>query len=235
MKRIIVMNEDPYKTLGVSPDATPDEIKQAYRTLVKRYHPDLNPNDEVAARKMSEINAAYEAIKSGNVQKSSNTPAGSFNRDGQTYHYAYMDPDDIIEAIFGSLGKFAQGGYSGHIDPDYDVYGTLERYIDRGSYRQAARILDSIDKRDGMWYYCAGRVCFETGNLSDAVKYAQCAVSMEPNNLKFTQLLEGIKNAQNGMGRRKTFGHVAVSLFCGFLVLMMIINFLGGIFPFFFI
>ena len=54
---------DPYKVLGVSPDATDEQIKQAYRRLAKQYHPDLNPGDEAAARKMQEINAAYEQIK----------------------------------------------------------------------------------------------------------------------------------------------------------------------------
>ena len=57
------MIEDPYKVLGVSRDASDDEIKRAYRRLAKQYHPDLNPGDPVAARKMQEINAAYEQIK----------------------------------------------------------------------------------------------------------------------------------------------------------------------------
>ncbi|MGM9606094.1 MAG: J domain-containing protein [Oscillospiraceae bacterium] len=57
------MNRDPYSVLGVSPDATENEIKQAYRRLAKKYHPDLNPGDPEAARKMNEINAAYEQIK----------------------------------------------------------------------------------------------------------------------------------------------------------------------------
>ena len=54
---------DPYAVLGVSRDATEDEIKSAYRKLAKKYHPDLHPGDEEAARRMNEINAAYEAIK----------------------------------------------------------------------------------------------------------------------------------------------------------------------------
>ncbi|MBQ9762340.1 MAG: J domain-containing protein [Oscillospiraceae bacterium] len=55
--------EDPYKVLGVSPDASEEEIKRAYRKLAKQYHPDLNPGDEYAAQQMQRINAAYEAIQ----------------------------------------------------------------------------------------------------------------------------------------------------------------------------
>ena len=56
------MIDDPYKVLGVSPNASPDEIKKAYRSLAKKYHPDLHPNDPEAARKMNEINSAYDQI-----------------------------------------------------------------------------------------------------------------------------------------------------------------------------
>ena len=54
---------DPYQVLGVSRDASDQEIKAAYRKLAKKYHPDLNPGDAEAARKMQEINAAYEQIQ----------------------------------------------------------------------------------------------------------------------------------------------------------------------------
>ncbi len=64
------MTEDPYQTLGVSPDASDEEIKRAYRALAKKYHPDLNPGDEEAAKKMQKINAAYEKIKNPEKQNS---------------------------------------------------------------------------------------------------------------------------------------------------------------------
>ena len=62
------MIQDPYKVLGLSPGASDEEVKKAYRKLAMKYHPDRNPGDENAARKMQEINAAYEQIK--NPEKS---------------------------------------------------------------------------------------------------------------------------------------------------------------------
>ena len=53
------MIDDPYKVLGLTPDASDEDVKRAYRRLAKKYHPDLNPGDQEAARKMQEVNSAY--------------------------------------------------------------------------------------------------------------------------------------------------------------------------------
>ena len=68
---------NPYTVLGVSPNATDDEIKEAYRKLAKKYHPDINPDKELAEAKMKEINYAYDTIKK--MRENKNTYHSEYN------------------------------------------------------------------------------------------------------------------------------------------------------------
>ena len=70
------MFKDPYDVLGVPKGASLDEVTKAYRKLAKKYHPDLNPGDAEAARKMSEINEAYDRIKRGDTSPHVNSGYG---------------------------------------------------------------------------------------------------------------------------------------------------------------
>lgn len=61
--------KDYYKVLNVSTDATKDEIKKAFRSLAKKYHPDRNANDKEALRKFQEVNEAYEVLSNEEARK----------------------------------------------------------------------------------------------------------------------------------------------------------------------
>lgn len=84
---------DPYGVLGVRPDATDAEIAKAYKRLAKRYHPDLNPDDPVAAQRMGRINQAYDEIKhrrrSGEPQSRRAADADPFTSYYRDYRRSY--------------------------------------------------------------------------------------------------------------------------------------------------
>jgi len=63
------MTKNYYKTLNVANNATPDEIKAAYRKLARKYHPDLNPNDVNAKKKFQAINEANETLSNPQKRK----------------------------------------------------------------------------------------------------------------------------------------------------------------------
>ena len=100
------MGTDPYQVLGVSPNASEDEIRQAYRRLAKQYHPDLNPGDKTAAQKMNEINAAYDAIKNPQAYRQAQQQAQQQAR--QQYNQSGYQEYNPFEDLFRSWGAQSQ-------------------------------------------------------------------------------------------------------------------------------
>ncbi len=104
------MTRDPFQVLGVSQNASEEEIKQAYRRLAKQYHPDLNPGDASAAQKMNEINEAYDAVKNPQAyrqyQQSQQRQASQQAYRQQYSQTAYADDDfDPFAAFWGAQNQ----------------------------------------------------------------------------------------------------------------------------------
>ena len=162
--------DDPYKILGVSPDASDEEIKRAYRKLAKKYHPDLNPGDAEAAKRMQEVNAAYEQIK--NPEKAQPNSGG------------YYDP-------FGGYSR--QQGYGSQQTGDR-YQQAAQQYIRFGRYQEAINTLNSTLERDARWYYLSALANNGLGNQVTALEHIRRAVSMEPDNYEYQRVLERIEH-----------------------------------------
>ena len=199
------MIDDPYQVLGVSPDASDEEIKQAYRRLAKQYHPDRNPGNAEAARKMQQINAAYEQIK--NPQKASGGAQGGYNPYGG----------------YGSYG--GQRSYGGG-EGTGQYQQAAQQYIRFGRYQEALNILSQIPQRDGRWYYLSALANDGLGNQVTAMEHIRRAVSMEPDNMEYLAALERMENGANVYRRQaETFGGFNLTnSFCGRLILCGLIN-----------
>ena len=179
------MMEDPYKVLGVSPNASDEEIKQAYRRLAKKYHPDLNPGDEEAAKKMQQVNAAYEKIK--NPQKAQQGYGG----------YQQYDP-------FGGFGDYQQHTYTQSEYGD-NYQRAAMNYIRFGRYQEAINALNNATNRDARWYYLSALANDGLGNHVTALEHIRRAVSMEPTNQEYLNVLNIME--QGGHAYRQQAGN----------------------------
>ena len=131
------MSKSLYETLGVSENASADEIKKAYRKLARKYHPDIN-KDASAVDKFKEINAAYEVLSDAE-KKAQYDQFGDQMFGGQNFHdFAQgqgggVDLDEILRQMFGGGGGGfsggAQGGFGGFGGgfgtPDLDVHARI--------------------------------------------------------------------------------------------------------------
>lgn len=169
------MIDDPYKVLGVSRDASDEDIKRAYRRLAKKYHPDLNPGDQEAAKRMQEVNAAYDQIK--NPEKFQQQSQGGYGNP-----YGSYDP----------FGGYRQQSYGGDTGDQYQQ--AAYQYIRFRRYREALNALQNATERNARWYYLSALANDGLGNQVTALEHIRRAVSMEPDNLEYQRVLTQIEH-----------------------------------------
>lgn len=176
---------DPYEVLGVSRNATDDQIRAAYRELVKKYHPDKyqdNPLADLAEEKLREVNEAYDAImkeRSGQSQGSGYQGAGGY-----------------------SSGYAGAGAYSGENAADFR---TVRQYIDAGNLAAAQAKLDSIPVKNAEWIFLSGMISYKKGWYDDAISKVDQAISMAPNNQEYRMIRQQMV-MRGQMFRQQAYG-----------------------------
>ncbi|MCL2228109.1 MAG: DnaJ domain-containing protein [Oscillospiraceae bacterium] len=174
---------DPYKILGVASSASDDEVKKAYRELVRKYHPDNyhdNPLSDLAQEKMKEVNEAYDAI----------TRMRSGGGGGGTYRPG--------SGSAGSSGGSAEGQ-------------KVRVAINSGDLQYAEQLLKNFPARNAEWNFLMGSLSYRKGWLDDAFSFFQNASNMEPGNSEYRQALTfmsqgGHAYRSHGNGRRPVQG-----------------------------
>lgn len=163
---------DPYEVLGVSQNASDEEIKKAYRNLARKYHPDNyqnNPLADLAEEKMKEINEAYDLI--------TKTRSGGSQSGGYSSGYAYQS-----------------GGYQ---ESDAS-FAQIRQLINFGDLDAAEQILQGIAAKSGEWYFLMGSIAYRRGWLDEARQNYQIACRMEPGNPEYRQALNMMQNGGYG-------------------------------------
>ena len=188
---------DPYAVLGVSASASDEEVKRAYRDLVKKYHPDNyvnNPLSDLAEAKMKEVNEAYDSIvkmrTQGGYQSAGNRGGG--------YQSGYRAGQNS-----GQSGRYA--------DP---VFMQVRQCINQNNLNEAERLLRTAQSNSAEWYYLMGTIAYRKGWVDDARQNFWTACSMDPNNLEYRQALNSMgMQANRGMYQ----GGDDLSTLCGTL------------------
>ena len=162
--------KDPYKILGVSPTDDDDKIKQAYRELVRKYHPDKYADSdlaELANEKMKEINAAYEQIRTERANRSSS------GRSGGTYESTGGNTHGSEDASFAHIRDL----------------------LNRGYLDDAQALLRSTpeNRRDAEWHFLMGIVLLRRGHLVDAQNHLDRACRLDPYNQEYRHYADELR------------------------------------------
>ncbi len=171
---------DPYQVLGVSPNASDDEIKKAYRSLSRKYHPDANvnnPNKAAAEEMFKEVQQAYDQIMK--EKQSGGSYGGGYHYGGTGYRYSYN----------------GNAGYGSSADTESPQMQAAANYISNGYYKEALNVLNGVPQaeRNARWYYYSAVANQGLGNNIMAKQYAQQAVNMEPSNFQYRQFLQHLE------------------------------------------
>lgn len=195
--------KDPYEVLGVSRTASDNEIKSAYRELVKKYHPDNyanNPLADLASEKMKEINEAYDSITKSRAQGGG---SGSYQSAGAG-RGAYQS---------GSTGRSS--------------YAQVRSYINANQLDAAESLLNTAADRDAEWYYLKGTIAYRRGWLDEARQNYQTACAMVPGNFEYQNALRTVQGGYTPY-RQSNFQRNDMDTACDICNALLCLNCLCG-------
>lgn len=226
---------DPYEVLGVSPGASDDEIKAAYRKLAKKYHPDLNGGSAEAEAKMKEVNEAYTLLIKhkgqagsqgyGSGYGSSGYGAGS-GQSGGYGGYGGSQSGNGYGGYGSGQGGFDFGGFgfdfedlfgggrqrsyqsSSYTENDPELRSAAQAVL-AGRYNEALMLLKGVSNRRAAWYYWSARANMGLGNRIAALNDARTASQMAPDEPAFRELLAQLNAGGHAYGQRGTQGGFA--------------------------
>lgn len=188
---------DPYKVLGVSPDASDEEVKKAYRALSRKYHPDANinnPHKDEAEEKFKEVQAAYQQIMYERQHPYAKQDYGGQNAGGSS---AYGGYGSFWDSVFGGGFGQQQAQQNKNEDEDTIRLRAAANYLNTRHYQEALNTLNSVKNRNATWYYYSAIANNGVGNNVTAREHASRAAQLDPSNQQYQDL---VRQLQYGSG-----------------------------------
>ena len=194
---------DPYHVLGVTPDASDEEVKKAYRVLIRKYHPDENvdnPNKKETEEKFQEVQLAYDEIMkiraSGSSGSASYTSyrSGSYQRtQGNGNPYGF-DPNEFFRQFYDAAYDRTSYNSSGPGEPV--EFQAAVNFINNRHYQDALNVLNRMgpEYRNAQWYYLRAVSNRGLSNYVNALEDARTASSLEPNNMQYRSFMQQLEN-----------------------------------------
>jgi len=177
---------DYYKTLGISKDASAEEIKTAYRKLARKYHPDLNPNNAEAVKLFQQLNEANEVLSDPEKRK-------KYDQYGSDWKHAeqFEEARRQQQSAGGSRGAFNGGGQGSYTYSGGDDEGDFSDFFASMFGNRGAA---GSGRRQAQFKGQDYRATVEL-NLSEAYKTHQQTFAVNGKNIRIT-VQAGIENGQ---------------------------------------
>lgn len=154
--------KNPYEVLGIKEGASEEEIRRAYKDLVRKYHPDKyanNPLSDLAEEKMKEINEAYNYLMKNKGSKS---------------------------------WDYSRGQDSYHSHDDGSLYAKVRNFINQGNILEAERLLKNNQTGDAEWYFLSGIISIRKGWYDQGYQQMRKAAAMDPSNPEYRSTLNNL-------------------------------------------
>ena len=181
---------NPYSVLGVSQSASDEEIKKAYRSLSRKYHPDANinnPNKDQAEARFKEVQQAYQQIMQEREYQTSGSAQDGYDPSGDFGGFGGFG------SFRGFSGQYRQAG-TGPTESEDDLHmKAASNFINSRHYREALNLLNGIRDRNARWFYYSALANSGAGNIAIALEHAREAANREPDNFQYQILLNRLE------------------------------------------
>ncbi len=196
---------DPYDVLGISRNASDDEVKSAYRDLARKYHPDNVANSdnpaasELFEEKMKEINEAYDTIVTNRRNGTDRAQSYSSSAGSSAGGYSGQSSSSYGSSTSNNTNNTNNRSYYSSAS-NTTSFSDVRQMINNKRYNEAEELLDGVPmtRRNAEWYFLRGTVLYHRGWVEQAYEHFSQAVQLDPSNAEFRSAYNVVQSQRSG-------------------------------------